>query len=387
MSDPKNDRLPAEQAVRAALTAIADAPGRADELTAWDDVRTRIEHDRYGRRRRAVIALSSMAAAAAAIVAVVVLADGDDRETVQVGPVDTPTTVDRPTTTVPATATSTPSVSMEGFPARPLAVVVSEGDVARLDLYDADSGALVISGLATSAHSLSDVSFGPNGIVYFTEELGDSSTVRAVPWDGSAEPFSPFGAENETNSGVLSPDGRTFAYAHQGVTVDDREIILVDTATGAERTLRWAQDDEDFFHTNGRLTGLEWAPGGRRLLFVSSYEGSEPLVIDVEAASLSEAEPIPDLDAFHVHWASDDVVVGLHTCCFPEYDEQSELRWVELGGATTPTEGAGAPIAFDVNHDDVLALVRPDGTVQLLDLDTGSSTEIGLDLPASDVGF
>ena len=110
-------------------------------------------------------------------------------------------------------------------------------------------------------------------------------------------------------------------------------------------------------------------------------------MLDAAAESLSEAEPITDLSAFIVHWASDDVVVGLHFCCYPEFEEQPELRWAQLGGATTPTEGAGEPVAFDVDRSGVLALVRADGTVQLLDLETPSSTEIALDLPALSVGF
>lgn len=375
---------PDEQRIRAALHGLAAAPGAPDEHAAWEAVQSRMERSHRLGRRRGLVALTSAAAAAAAIVAVATLTGGDDPERVEVGPVDTPTTIGDAPTTEPTSVTSVPPT---GFPARPLAVVVHDDGESRLDLIDADSGAVVTQGLARSAHSISSVSFGPDGTVYFTEEFGDSSTVRVVPWDGSAEPVTPFGAGNETSSPALSPDGRTFAYVHQGVTTDGREVVLVDTQTGEQRALRWAPDEEDFFLTNGSLHGLEWSPDGSRLLFVVSYEGSEPMVLDATAESLSEAEPVADLFAYQVHWAGNEVLVGLHFCCYPEFDEPPEVRWAELGGAVTPTEGTGAPVAFDVDPTGVLALVREDGTVQLLDLDTGSSTEISLDLPALDVGF
>ncbi len=388
---PTPDDHAKEQQVRAALAAVAAAPGAPDEQSAWPKIQARMERARPSGRRRAVIALSSAAAAGAVVLGIAVLARGDDRQAVEVGPIESPTTDGNPSpTTAPTTdtsETSLPTPPTAGFPARPLAVVVSEDGMSRLDLHDADTGALVTRGLARSGHSLSQVSFGPDGTVYFTEEFGDSSTVRAVPWDGSAAPVTPFDAGGETSSPALSPDGSTFAYVHQGITTDGGEIVLVDTATGERRALRWAEGEPDFFLTNGSIEGVEWSPDGSRLLFVVSYEGSDPLVLAADASSLSDAEAVAGLSAFHVHWWGPDRVVGLHSCCYPEFDEQPELRSVELGGQPVALGEAGEPIAFDVDRAGVVALVRADGTVHLLDPASGSSTEIATEHPALEVGF
>lgn len=374
-----------EGLVRELLATVADAPGRPDEDVAWSAVSARITGERRFRRPAAVLA--SAAAAAAVVVGVLLLTQQDEPETVEVGPVDTPSTIASPTTTVPDTTSTVPKPSGRR-PSRPLAVVTAAGDLPRLDLYDADTGELVTRGLASTVHSISDISFGPDGTVYFTEEFGDSSTVRSVPWDGSAEPTTPFGAEDETSSPALSPDGATFAYVHQGITTEGSEIVLVDTASGDRRVLRWASDEPDFFRTNGNLHNLEWSPDGSRLLFVLSYEGSEPLVLPADATSLSDATPVPDLSAFHVHWSGPDQVMGLHDCCYPEFDEQPELREVDLTtGERIPLEGAGEPTAFDVDTAGVIAIVRSDGTLGLFDEPGGSLTEIPTDAPVVDVGF
>jgi sugar lactone lactonase YvrE len=383
VNDHPDDRD--ERRVGAALTALAEAPGRPDEVAAWTSISARIGGERPSRRPVAL--LSGAAAAVAAVVAVVVLTQQDERASLEVGPVDTPPTMVSPTTTVTQTTSTVPAPTGV-LPGRPLAIVTAGDDLPRLDLYDADTGELVTRGLASSAHSISDISFGPDGTIYFTEELGDSSTVRSVPWDGSAEPTTPFGAGSETSSPALSPDGATFAYVHQGITTDGSEIVLVDTATGDRRALRWAADEPDFFRTNGTLSGLEWSPDGSRLLFVLSYEGSEPMVVPADATSLTEATPVPDLSAFHVHWSGPDQVIGVHHCCYPEFDEQPELRAVDLTtGERTPLEGAGEPVAFDVGADGVIALVRSDGTLALFDEPDGSLSEISTGAPVVEVGF
>jgi dipeptidyl aminopeptidase/acylaminoacyl peptidase len=382
MTDQPTNHDPArEHEVRAALQTLADAPGRPDEAAAWDRVQAGIT-TRQRTRRLTVAGISGAAAAAALVAAVLMLGSDDDRRSVEVGPSGTATTEDDGATT------SEPRMPEPGFPSRPLAVVVTEGGeggASRLDLYDADTGQLVTQGLASSFHSISEVSFSGDGTVYFTEELGDSSTVRAVVWDGTGEPATPFEAGDETSGPALSPDGSTFAYVHQGVTTDGSEIVLVDTATGDRRALRWAE--EDGASEASSLHGLEWSPDGRRLLFVVvGPEDSTVMVLPADATSLGDAVPVDGLSAFRAHWSGPEELVALHECCRPDFAEPKELRRVSLDGASTTIDGAGAPTDFDVDASGTIAIARAEGTVALVAPD-GTVTDIALEEPALGIGL
>ena len=336
-----------EQQIRAAMRGIAEADPAPDEAAAWQTIRSGIEAEQRSGRLRTILGVSGLAIAGAAAALVLITSTGDDREAVEVIPADTSTTTDN---VVPATSTTVTTAPTETsgaaavlgpLPARPVAVVVAVdgGPSSRLDLYDADTGQLVVRDLARSEFGIDEISI-VGETIYFTEEFGDSSTVRMVAWDGSAGPATPFDLDTETNGGTLSPDGSEFAYVRHGVTIPQASIGIIDTASGEQRTLAWASDDEDFFHTNGSIHGLQWSPDGDRLLFTSSYEGSEVLAVDADAASLSEATPF-ELAAFGAHWLSDDTVIGVRFCCYPDFAEPAEVQRVNEAGDVETVEVEG----------------------------------------------
>jgi dipeptidyl aminopeptidase/acylaminoacyl peptidase len=393
-----------DDVIRTALHAVAEAPGEPDADAAWARIHDRIEAARPRvARRRVGVALAALAAAGAAAAALVVVAGQDDgREAVELVPADTATTDVAPTTEAPSTTVLDATGTPLELPARPLAVVVDADGTQRLDLYDADTGEVVMRDLASSAHSISDVSFGADGTVYFTEEFGDSSTVRMVVWDASAGPTTPFDLEDQTSSPAMSPDGSTFAFVNQGVTTDGGRIGLVDTATGEVRYLDWAPDEDDFFLTNGTIDGLEWSPDGSQLIFTVSYEGSEVRILDAGMESLSEAH-FTDLYGFDAHWSDSNVVTVLRECCYPDFLEPAELISQGDGGGDWIIGTNGEVVAFDVAEDGTFAVVRPDGRLDLVTPDgiideirpenavdhpaDGAVRAIDVEHPVLDVGF
>jgi hypothetical protein len=359
-----------EQQIREALHGVADAPGRPDEHAAWQQIRAGIERDRGRSRLRTALTVTGLAVAGAAAAGVIVVAGGgDDREAVQIGPADSTTTVQ-----------SLPSA--DGFPERPLAVVVEIDGAQRLDLYDAETGELVTAGLAGSVHSLSDVSIATNGIIYFTEELGDSSVVRAVPWDGSSEPFTPFGAEETDSSGpTLSADGRTFAYIRQGITTPQPSIQLIDTETGERRVVD-SQPDV-------RISNLEFSLGGDRLLVLLD---GEPAFLDVDtalspfvdAASLTRLADVATVEA---HWESSGGIIASLLCCEPDFAGPFDLMDITIDGpGSLRLPDVDGLVAFEVDRRGTFAVVRDDGGLLLVDR-SGDTRAIPVEGSAVDVGF
>ena len=369
-----------EQQIRDALRGIAEAGGPPDEASAWNRVQRGIAVDRTGRNRRILLGGAGLAVAGAAAL-VLVLGTGDDQEAVEVGPAAETTT-----TTTAARGEGTASM-----PARPLAVVVQLEGVQRLDLYDADTGELVVQGLAESPFSISDVSIHGESVLY-TEELGDSSTVRGIRWDGSAGPSTPFGIpeDEETRSGVLSPDQTTFAYVEQGVTRTEGRIGLVDTATNEVRYLEWDEAEDDFFLTQGRIDDLAFNADGTRLAFVSTYEGEEIRVVDLDAATLGESIGIAA--GVDPAWFGTAAFLYSSSCCYPEFDQPRELRSaVAVRAGSEPDHGdLGAPVSVAtlIGGDDefvLVAIATTDGLVEVR-LD-GPRTTITVEGTAIEVGL
>ncbi len=323
-----------ESELRTALGAIAQADP-VDEASGWAAITAAIDADRRRRRRhRIALGGSGLAVAAAAAAALVVVALDDDPrpEALEVVPPATEPTTAATATTAPAETSTTTSVLVEGVapapvattgpvPARPLLVQRrDDAGVSYLDVYDADTGELRGTPVVEANFSINDPTIGPDGTIYFDRETGDTSHVEALAW-GSVEPFAPFGIGDETNSPAMSPDGSTFAYVEHGVTISPASIVLVDVASGQERgRLTWRADDPDFFHTAGSVRDLEWSLDGTRLLFISSYEGAEALVVDADAASLSDATLAVAADVLSVAWSGPDTILALGWCCYPEYD-------------------------------------------------------------------
>jgi hypothetical protein len=348
-----------EQQIRHALRAVAEAPGLPDERAAWQQIRAGIERDGARSRRRTLLALSGLVAAGAAAAGVLVVAGGaDDPEAVQIGPAD---------------STSVP-VPGAGLPEHPLAVVVVVDGEQRLDLYDAESGTLLTRGLARSVHSIDDVSVASNGFVYFTEESGDSHTVRAVPWDGSSEPFTPFGAdETDSSSPTLSPDHSTFAYIRQGITVAQPSIVLIDTETGARTVVDRPPDV--------RMDNLEFSPGGDRLLVLLD---DQPAYLDAATESPTQFAEVAALEA---HWESSGGIIASQLCCEPDFTGPFDLVDLTIDGPgdLRLPEVAGL-FAFDVDPEGTFAVVRDDGTLLLID-SSGATREIPVEGFAVDVGL
>jgi hypothetical protein len=347
MNDTPND----EQQIRDALRGLADHGGPPDEAAAWDRVQQRVTADRTGRNRKLLLGGAGLAVASAAAALVLLVGMGDDQEAVETGPAAESTTTTTAAAVVDPTTTTTGTPSVPGraddLPAHPLAVVVQdEAGTSHLHVYDADTGALVVRDLATSIFGYSDLSI-VGDTLYFTEEGGDSETVRAVPLDGSATPVTPFGIPAQevesTRAGTLSPDGATFAYVEQGVLRPEGRIALLEVATGDVRYLEWSDDEDDVFLTQGRIDDLAWSPDGARLAFVSSYEGSDIRVIDLDAASLSESDGV-ELGSSPA-WLDDQGLLFVRDCCYPDFEEPREVQLVgvgvDLGGASYSVGASG----------------------------------------------
>jgi dipeptidyl aminopeptidase/acylaminoacyl peptidase len=364
-----------EQQVRDALHRIAETGGAPDEGAAWERIAARVgaEHGATSRRRW-YLGLGGLAVAGAAAAAFVVLAGDDDREAVDVRP---PATEPDPAgTTVVAPTTTTPP----GLPARPLAVVFagpSPEEFGGIAVYDADTGELVHAPVGPTPFSYGDVSITSDGTLWFTQETGDTSSVVRVAW-GSDTLEVPFGSE--TRAPAVSPDGSTVAFVHDGVTVERPSIRIVDLASGAvRRELFWADDEEDFFLTGGSMSGLEWSPDGRRLLFVSSYEGSEVRVLDADATTLSDSTQLVVADSFHVRWLGDDELILVDTCCYPDHSNLEVRRHDLASGAFEVLEVDGDPVDVDGLPDGTVAILT-DGGVRIGD----RTIEVG---PAFDIGW
>lgn len=380
MNLPPND--PTAERIRAALQGVAEAPGRPDEAAAWDRITGGIARDAAaGARRRRLLGGAGLTVAGAAAALVLVLGTGDDQEAVEVGPADGSTTTEAPasTTTAPAGEAATSSTApvdpstrpievLGDLPEHPLAVVVADeaAGVHRLDLHDADTGELVVRNLASSFHSLSEVSVLDDGTVVYTEEFGDSSTVRMAAWDGSSGPTTPFDLDVDMRAGTFSPDGATFAYVEQGVTRPRGRIGLVPTDGGGDiRYLEWAEDEDDFFLTSGRIDALAFSPDGTRLAFTSSYEGTEVLVVDLDAASLSEATVVGD--GLGPVWTDGGGVVAIRFCCYPDFGDRGALVRISVDSPET-----GTSIGED---DDLLAVAIDGGRVATVSASRG--VEVG----------
>jgi hypothetical protein len=347
-----------EQQIRDALRGVADAPGPADERAAWDAIRTGIERDTGRRRLRNGVLAGGIALAGAAAAVAIVVAAGDSEQSVEMPP-----------------ATDPPGV-VAGLPDRPLGVVVEVDGTQRLDLYDADTGERVTTGLAESVHSIADVSVAPDGTVYFTEEHGDSSVVQAVPWDGSDDPGTPFGAEaTETSSPALNGDGSLFAYVHAGITVEQPSVVLVDTGSGE----RWSLSVD----AGRSVRDLHFSPSGDELFL--TLDGA-PWVADASPGGLGQPQPLANPgDGFvaDAAFSADFEVVLLDRCCAPAFEGERTFTATGLDGPS-PLElpSADGVARFDIEAGDgTMAVVRDDGSL------TVGGRPIEIEGSARDVGF
>jgi hypothetical protein len=347
-----------EQQIRDALRGAAEAPGPADEQAAWRAIQARVAGEAGRRGARTALVAVGLALAGAAAAAVIVTA-GDDGQPVEVGPADT-------------TLGNLPQP-----PLRPIAVVVEVDGTQRLDLYDADTGALVTAGLAESAHSLSDLSITSDGTVYFTQESGDSTEVRAVSWDGSDSPRSPL--PSHTDSSSMTRVGSRFAWIRQGFTASQPAVVITDL--GADEV--WEVDTSALGQS---LDSLEFSPAGDQLYF--TVDGA-PYVVDAEPG----ATPVPlddgtDDRVIEGHFSAGFEVIELTACCGTDLD-QRRFRAVTVDGpGPVDLPAADGVAAFDINPEGTMAVVGEDGSLRLLEqLGRGGDRAIQVEGRAVDVGF
>jgi hypothetical protein len=366
-----------EQQIRDALRGVAEAGGEPGADAAWDEVCRGIAADRTSRSRRVVLGGAVVAIAAAAAAFALVPNLGDD-EAVRVGPSDQPTVP--PTTTEPQPDEEVGSGAR--VPAHPMAVVVQDGNGQRLDLYDADTGALLQRELAR-ADRITNVSIKGAGLTY-TEEGGATARVRIMTYDAGRLPFTHtsyiFGNER---SGVGSEG--TMAFVEQGVTPARDRILLWHEQTGTKRYLEWAPGEEDVRLTDGRIDDLAFSPDGTRLAFVSSYEGEDDIrVINLTATSLSESRLLADA-ATDPSWTDDDGILAVQTCCITDPPaRRGGLIWVVGSIAFDRPEDDAVNIAI---NGGILAVVSTDGTLEVGSQEAGSLRPFAIDGTVVDVGL
>jgi hypothetical protein len=336
-----------------------------DEAAAWERITADIRDERRTTgRRRLYVVVGGLAAAGAAAAFVVLAGDDEPREAVDVRPPATEPVV--PTTTVTPTTLAglAPLSDLDSY-STALAVVnaTETGEYSGITVYD-DDGSGTVTPVGPTAFSYAEPSVTRDGTLWFTEETGDTSAVTRVPF-GTTEKEQPFG--DETRSPAVSPDGSTIAFVHDGVTVERPSIRFVDLATGEQtRELFWADDEDDFFLTQGSMRGLEWSPDGTRLLFVNDYEGSEVRVVDPAAATLSASTRLVDADASVAHWLGPLYVVVIDRCCYPDH-ENHEVRTYNLTTGDYEAYPNDSRTVRDVDGtpDSQLVLLFEDGMVRL----------------------
>jgi dipeptidyl aminopeptidase/acylaminoacyl peptidase len=133
-----------------------------------------------------------------------------------------------------------------------------------------------------------EIAFSPDGrTVYFAlreagriEPLSTNLDIFQTPSDGSSAPINLTDPNNATdNFPVVSPDGRTLAYAamaRPGYEADRMVVQLRDLATGQVRPLTQAWDRS--------VDSIAWAPDGKSLLVTAGDTLEEP-IFRVDAAT------------------------------------------------------------------------------------------------------
>lgn len=389
-----------ERSLRDALGAIAGAPGEPDEAAAWARISTAAAAgERRTRRNRAALGLSGLAlAGAAAALIVVLVGDGDDRESVEVVPVDSTTTTVASTTSSSAPdSTATTAAGQIGpgeWPARPL--VVSTADGYGILLVDGDTGE-VVRELArlTDGQFVSDLELAPDGTVYFQQNPPDDhmydrpledlhEMVRAVTPTGEVVDVADDLASSSLSPAV-SNDGSLLAYVVRDDGADDLtesrrdSVVVVDRATG--ETLHrydWSADDPDFFHVHGFITSIDFAPDNESLIFTVVYEGSELLRLDLDADGLTDGSaPIGNVAASLATWAPDGRVLVRTECCYPDFDVPREVVAIDPASGEMTTLDRSVDVigvSAEASGDWVL---ESDGTIRRLGTDLELRPDLG----------
>jgi hypothetical protein len=348
--------MTSEQDVRDALRTLAGhEPVRSE---AWTRISTAIDADERRRRRMrwGVTGGAGIALAAAASITALAVVDRGDGQVEVVPPATeaptpttapTPITAPPPTTAPSPTAAPAPTTAAQSASASAFVVLTSDG-VATLHH--------AVGNTVELASRVGDVSLAPNHLYY-----SDANGVWRVRLDGQGreqllalEPPS-FPDVPLAEVGITT-DERLLAYTTGGV--DTSRIYVRDLTTGETREWATAPDEEDFFLVQGGKIDLAWAPDGRRLAFVNSYEGNELLVLDTAtAASLSDAVHLGAINYASPSWIDDERLLAVGECCYPEYTEV-RARVDVLAAAD------GAVVQEDLLGDtDVVAVERVAGGI------------------------
>jgi hypothetical protein len=306
-----------EQELTQAFAAIAEA-GDVDEHAAWDAIQARLAADRKaGTRRRTLYTIAGIALAGSAAAGFVALAGDDAPEAINTVP---PATSPEVPTTTPVTATTPETV-----PSSPLAgatIVVASADAHRVLSVDETGATTTLFEVPDDGSTIADLELAPDGAVFVQLVSPESpdGVVLEVDADGASTPVMAPGVE--TWAPAVSADGRRLAFLARG---EGTVLAVVDRVTGEQRTMWWADDDEDFFHTQGRISDLAFSPDGTQLLFTSNYEGSEVLVLDLDTATTLSDAIVVGGGVRSATWLADGRIVGIDDCCYPDQDRNAGI--------------------------------------------------------------
>lgn len=257
---------------------------------------------------------------------------------------DDPTTTAPEETTTITERTTTPTTAFDQGEATVVAVD-ADGQLVVLDAGSGEVDRVRLEDIAVDDPAKNDIARAPErGEIFVTRPRpADTPTERVrVAVDGSASE-----SLGEGIAPSVSPDGSRLAYVRSidtGAQSPAPVLVIRELATDDEREL--ARDNEPDFHF---IPETAWTADGEQVAFVAGEILTGLYVVDVDAASLDEAQRIaPVAREDGTSWSAvtafgEDTLAVVETCC----DVGDRQRWLVLAVNLSQQEVAGGLLPGD----------------------------------------